>query len=91
MPSSGRCRAAAMNFCDSSPSCAIDSEPLRSCSRKLKPEAAPKPASVGMLNGKITASGIAASCGRSPPMMPLTCSAAVVRSSQGFMRTKIVP
>ena len=29
------------------------SEPLRSCSRKLKPDAAPKPDRVGMLKGKI--------------------------------------
>ena len=34
--------------------------PLRSCSRKLNPAAAPKPANVGMLKGKTTASGIAA-------------------------------
>ena len=66
MPSSGRCLAAARNFCACSPSCSIVSEPLRSWSRKLNPDAAPNPDRVGMLNGKMIASGIAANCRPQP-------------------------
>ena len=36
--------------------------PLRSWIKKLKPEAAPNPASVGILKGKTIASGISANC-----------------------------
>ena len=62
LASSGRCRPAAMNFRVCSPICWIVMVPLRSWSRKLNPAAAPKPAKVGMLNGKMTASGMAANC-----------------------------
>ena len=44
-----------------------------------------------MLNGKMTASGMAANFGCSPAMMPLTFTAAPWRSSQGFNRAKNVP
>ena len=66
-------------------------DPLRSCRRKLKPEAAPNPAKVGTLNGKMTASGMAANWPASPAMMPFTCRAALVRSSHGFRRAKSDP
>jgi len=48
-------RAASRKTRACSPSCATDSEPLRSCRRKLKPADAPKPEIVGMLNGNASA------------------------------------
>ena len=39
----------------------------------MKPAEAPKPAIVGMLKGKMTASGNAANCGTRCPMIPFTC------------------
>ncbi len=65
--------------------------PLRSWMRKLNPEDAPNPDSVGMLNGKMIASGMAANCRCSPAMIPFTCSASPCRSSQGCSRAKIEP
>ena len=66
MPSSGRLRAASMNLLRLLAELLHVSEPLRSCSRKLKPDEAPKPEMVGMLNGKMIASGIAATCALQP-------------------------
>ncbi len=91
MPSSGRWRASARNLRASAPSCSTVSVPLRSWSRNLKPDEAPKPEMVGMLNGKTIASGIAASCRCRVAMMPLACRAASFRSSHGLRRTKMLP
>jgi hypothetical protein len=75
-PISGRLRAASWNSRDSSPSRSTVRLPLRSCSRKLKPAEAPNPAMVGMLNGKMMASGIWDTCARIRAMNPLTCISA---------------
>ena len=91
MASSGRWRASARKARVWAPSSSTLSVPLRSWSRKLKPAEAPKPAIVGMLKGKMTASGIAANCGARCPMIPFTCRASPWRSSQGLSRTRMVP
>ena len=62
MASSGRFRAASRNWRVRSPSCCTVSVPLRSCNRKLKPAEAPNPEIVGMLKGKMIASGMFATC-----------------------------
>jgi hypothetical protein len=90
-PISGRLRAASPNCRLSSPSRSTVMLPLLSWIRKLKPAEAPKPEIVGMLNGKITASGMRATWAWIRAMKPRTCISSPCRSCQGFNRTKIVP
>ncbi len=91
LPISGRLRAASVNCRESSPSRSTLMLPLRSWTRKLKPAEAPKPEIVGMLKGKMTASGMRATWAWIRAMKPRTWFSAPCRSCQGFRRTKIVP
>ncbi len=91
LPISGRLRAASWNWRLSSPSSSTLRLPLRSWSRKLKPAEAPKPLMLGMLKGKMMASGMAANERIKRAITPVTCAASPCLSSQGLSRTKTVP
>ena len=91
LPISGRLRAASWNCRESSPSSSTLRLPLRSWSRKLKPDEAPKPEMAGMLNGKMMASGMRANAPDTRAITPNTSDSSPCRSSQGLSLTKTVP
>ncbi len=80
-----------MKFCACAPSCGTVNVPLRSCSTKLKPPAAPKPGIDGGRKGKITASGSLDSSRRRWAMMAGIAVSGVVRSPHGLSRRNIEP